>query len=591
MKKIIYLLIILLVLCACDKGGVDTNNNNNPPKDNLIDVMIEARYDYADEFSEGYAVVGRIFEDKMKYNFIDKNNQLLLDEWVDMAFSFSDGLAVVGTYSENHSNFENVLYEYRYIDTNGDIAIDEMWLGNEEFHPNPFYKGYAEVDFVDPYIYDSVYLLDALASNVIDKNGHYLFDFNTFIETGGNDYITFNGNYNRVIESKWEYTMNDYAPYHVWMANYVKGDKANVLLMNDSYDKTSIVDAKGNVVKDFDSFAYKMYNQDLVIVQNGNYYDLYNDDGLFLVGGYLGYESGLDKQIIATVGDDWSDCRYIILNEDMSPLNHVPYQFISVGDDYYLAKTDDGSLYKFDVNGNVLVEQIPEYDYNLMHTIYNMSKGYERNTNFISASLYSNDFSKNCILNDDLELLIEDFDYIVPISDEIIGVCISDVIKFIDTQGNVLNELEDIHSIVYDGYYLYDYNYSEIEEVTYYNLDIDGKNITIDKIDEFDGVVIAENQNSLIKGVDNSDKPHALYDINGNLIDTAQAISLLNDGLYFKSSNVVFDENEYIYVIKDMVVCDVTGIISEIYEELGSISENILAYKKDGKWGYLILNR
>jgi hypothetical protein len=144
MKKILYLLIVLLVLCGCDKGDPNTNGIDKPSNNNVTDVMIDAQYDYAGEFSEGYAVVGRTFDDKMKYNFVNKDNTLLLNEWVDMAFSFSEGLVVVGIFSENHSNFENVLYEYHYIDTNGDIAIDEMWLGNEEFHPNPFYKGYAE---------------------------------------------------------------------------------------------------------------------------------------------------------------------------------------------------------------------------------------------------------------------------------------------------------------------------------------------------------------------------------------------------------------------------------------------------------------
>lgn len=590
MKKILYLLIVLLVLCGCDKGDPNTNGIDKPSNNNVTDVMIDAQYDYAGEFSEGYAVVGRTFDDKMKYNFVNKDNTLLLNEWVDMAFSFSEGLAVVGTYSENHSNFENVLYEYHYIDTNGDIAIDEMWLGNEEFHPNPFYKGYAEVDFVDPYIYDSVYLLDTLASNVIDKNGHYLFDFNTYVEFGYG-YGPYGSNYNRVIDSKWEYTSEDYAPYHAWMSAYVANEKDNVLLMDVSYDKASMVDAKGNVVKEFDSYAYKMYGQDLVLVQNGNNYDLYNNDGQFLIGGYLSYESGLDKQVIAVTGDDWSDCRYVILNEDMSPLNHVPYQFISVSDDYYLAKTDDGSIYKLDVNGNILVEQMPKYNFDSMYTVYSWIDGFGSHTNFISASTFYNDKFINCLFNHNLDLLVEDFDYIVPINDDIVGICFDGKIEFIDTEGNVLNELNDIHSLEYDGNYLIDSNYAETVEITHYSLNIDGKNITVNKVVEAKNT-IATNDNSYIKGINNDDMlSYELYDIKGELIDSAQAISLLNDGIYFKAENVTYDANEYTYTIKDIVLCNGSGYISDAYEDLGLISENILAFKKDGKWGYLLVNK
>ena len=58
--------------------------------------VLSVQWDYAGPYSEGYAVVGMLDGENMKYNYIDFDGKLISDYWYDHASAFSCGMAVVG---------------------------------------------------------------------------------------------------------------------------------------------------------------------------------------------------------------------------------------------------------------------------------------------------------------------------------------------------------------------------------------------------------------------------------------------------------------------------------------------------------------
>lgn len=61
-------------------------------------ILVEPTYNYADMFHEGFAAVGMIKEDKMKYSYLKEDGNLFISDFIyDEASIFSDGFAKVGT--------------------------------------------------------------------------------------------------------------------------------------------------------------------------------------------------------------------------------------------------------------------------------------------------------------------------------------------------------------------------------------------------------------------------------------------------------------------------------------------------------------
>ena len=98
---------------------------------NLIDkqgnILFNEWYNWVENFREGFAVVQR--GDK-KYNLIDKKGDYLSDEWYNWVGNFFNGFAVV----------RRANGEYNFIDKKGDYLSDEWYkyIGN-------FYDGLAIV--------------------------------------------------------------------------------------------------------------------------------------------------------------------------------------------------------------------------------------------------------------------------------------------------------------------------------------------------------------------------------------------------------------------------------------------------------------
>ena len=83
------------------------------------EMVISAKYDDAQAFSEGMAAVGIYDEDEgtIKCSYINKKGEMVISERYDRAYPFSDGLALVMNYDEDREA------TYYYIDKKGEKVI------------------------------------------------------------------------------------------------------------------------------------------------------------------------------------------------------------------------------------------------------------------------------------------------------------------------------------------------------------------------------------------------------------------------------------------------------------------------------------
>lgn len=78
-------------------------------------------YDYADDFVNGYAVVGNMVEGKIKYGLIDKNLNVIIPLEYDFLDSYNDGYVRVG----NIINIDNNEYTYQFMRLDGTFLTDK----------------------------------------------------------------------------------------------------------------------------------------------------------------------------------------------------------------------------------------------------------------------------------------------------------------------------------------------------------------------------------------------------------------------------------------------------------------------------------
>ena len=113
---------------SCGLAVIENDNDYN--KYNFIDkegnLLLDKWLDYADDFSEGYAS----FMINNKWNFIDKEGNQLLEEWLNYAKRFSEG------YATGRIGNKNVV-----IDTEGNIIAESYEKYDETV--GPFFNGHA----------------------------------------------------------------------------------------------------------------------------------------------------------------------------------------------------------------------------------------------------------------------------------------------------------------------------------------------------------------------------------------------------------------------------------------------------------------
>lgn len=95
----------------------------------------EHRFQYAGIYRNGFAVVGQIINNKMKYAYLDENDIIIGDFSYDFADDFYDGLARIGIY-------QNDELQYHYINQGEHSLINNDTVLTFEYAQN-FSSGYA----------------------------------------------------------------------------------------------------------------------------------------------------------------------------------------------------------------------------------------------------------------------------------------------------------------------------------------------------------------------------------------------------------------------------------------------------------------
>lgn len=135
------------------KGFIDKTGN----------FIIKPEFDFAEDFSEGLAIVGYKKGDKTQYGYINKSGQVAINFQFDFARSFSEGLAVV-------SSGEKM----GYIGTDGKYVVDPQYGSCSQFN-----GGIALV------------VTDDGKEAYIDKTGKYVWDpegiSSTFAKASNNE--------------------------------------------------------------------------------------------------------------------------------------------------------------------------------------------------------------------------------------------------------------------------------------------------------------------------------------------------------------------------------------------------------------------
>jgi len=120
------------------------------------EVVIPFQFVKAGNFSEGFAVVQT--KEKGKYGYIDKNGELVIPCKFDFADSFSNGLAAVG----NEIGKSRFYCTLSYINTSGDI-----YLGTDYVIDSYFLE---ETRFYDEFARISIMVYDASTSSYVNSS-------------------------------------------------------------------------------------------------------------------------------------------------------------------------------------------------------------------------------------------------------------------------------------------------------------------------------------------------------------------------------------------------------------------------------------
>lgn len=181
-------------------------------------------YDWAENFSEGYAVVSK----NKKMGYIDKNGKEIVPCTYDLAYAFSEGMAAV--YKGN---------KYGFIDTNGSVAIPFEYQTEDEM-PSGFHDGLACVykngkygyidkkgNVVVPYKYDIAYPFSEGMAVVAKKVASDVFRYG-YIDTSGNEVIK--------CEYREAHSFSEGYASVKKVANYLFIDKRGKEMFSCSYD-------------------------------------------------------------------------------------------------------------------------------------------------------------------------------------------------------------------------------------------------------------------------------------------------------------------------------------------------------------------
>lgn len=595
--------------------------------------VIDAQFDEAYPYSEGFAVVGQNTGSGMKYNYIDLDGNYLLQEWVDIAYSFSDGMACVGTKVEPEGDayVDVQLYLFGYVDTAGQMAVEAEYVGSEYIHPLCFNQGYAEVQYYK-LMNDDYSSWYSFYCNVIDRQGNRLFVFDVNLH----DVFGFGGEPDgRVLSLNWKLGWGDYCYYNQWMYNYVNNPGHNSVLEDSSM--SYLVSPDGSIINTMPGSAYEIADGLYSVYNYGEYgrtesIALYDAEwNLLREGEYYAFgPDWLEERISipAADGNGISGYQYRIWDRDFQSVTDEIYRNIYetyengtvvgyiVRDDQMVWKYMDKELHEVFIFGG-------EYDY-----VSKLTNSFVDDNHFIVTlylgSIYGN--SSTVLLDEQGRILRTHsggVSYRIVNSEVLLEYLYgeSNSMTLIDYMGN---ELLDIPLYAYsdikgteDTIQIAGYTTSPEDNwaQTYYIVDIAKVNgqweikgmqeITSEEYysgalsGDADEVVLAENDESRILGewIYNLEDMGmiSLEDDSGKVLEPAQAaLSLVEDNLYLAAGKIqpVDPENTWYIEATEMYLQNTEHTLSgEVYEMLGLLSEDRIAFRENGKWGYLELVR
>lgn len=583
---------------------------------------LEARYDAAQPYSEGYAVVGQDNNGVMKYNYIDLEGNYLLDEWVDAAYPFSDGMACVGyeTQPDEDAYMGDRCYLYGYIDTTGQLVIPAEYLGTETDHPLCFYNGYAEVQYyvLQQQEYYSNY---SLYYNVIDKQNHPLYDFDVSPSDNwgygsGPDY--------RILTLNWDLSpwRNLYF-YSPWMVSLVEGKAPEEMILTDGV-RSYLIGADNSVISSTDGNAEKVndryYCVRMTDQETGQYQDYITDEKFNIIqeGYYYVYPGWEELPYLIketpVSGEFYHYADYQVCDMELQPLTGVFSRFAPISKDHkIIVKSETDGWQLLDADLQVISNLEGDFDWMTSLEKYDGQQYWlegVRNTENGDGVVTSTTVT---LLDKNGKFLREatgTTGAFTVLSDELL-LMVSEGKQptLIDAEGKDVKELP-YSAIYYAGegsedntYILYTYGennvslYFELVKTSSgWELQELGDSFSIDGYySGYEDGVLAENEESRILGTyawstSGSTDPVSLEDAEGNVLDEQAALSLVEDGLYLVGTRFEYNENNWTDEAHDMYLQNVEkSMEGTVYDKLGQLSEGRMAFLENGKWGYLEL--
>ena len=618
-----------------DSSGQDTVPTNQSGAVVGTEQVVDAQFDVANPYSEGFAVVGKDTGSGMKYNYIDLDGNLLLQEWVDVAYSFSDGMACVGTKIEQEEDdYDHMQYYlFGYIDTTGQMAIEAEYVGSGYFHPLCFYQGYAEVQYYKT-VDNEYFSYYELYCNVIDRQGNRLFDFDVELwdEYGyggwGPDY--------RLLTLNWQgLEWYDYYYHNEWMRTYVSNPGHNSVLEDGTTSYLvgpdgSIINTLPGTIYEIGDGLYSNYSSRFIYFNNGDSepIGLYDSQwNLIREGMYNVLNSEWLEEIITVTNEDGgSSSLYRILDRNFQPVTEEIYRsFREVYENDepvgYLVQDEQMDWKYLDQELNEVFTFEGKFD-----SIQKLTNSYTYDEPF-SVTLYygsSYDNSISALLDEQgriLRTVTDDYAYYRIVNSEVLLENMSGHLTLVDPAGNDLlvipldgcSDTKTTEDVIRMTGYI---NSTEVQWAqTYYFMNIAKVNgqweiqemqeITSDDYysasllaDYADEEALMENDESSVWGMfvyeyTEDAGPVRLEDTSGKVLEPAQtALSLVEDNLYLVANKIQPIEESWEYEAVEMYLQNTEQTLSvEIYEKLGLLSEDRIAFRENGKWGYLKLVR
>lgn len=314
-------------------------------------------YDYVLDFQDGYAVVKK----GNKYNYIDKDGNLLSEKWFDDAYSFNEGLAAV--VFDKKFNFINRKGEYLF-ENSPRLGI---FLGNIQFE-----NGVAVLSTYDDE--DNYYYF------YVDKDGHFLcsetftranefVDGYSLAQQGDNYFIVdLQGNVTELPNENVEYYLQigkgRLRATNKYLDSYItdlKGNRIGNEILGNCFnfkngiakvlknEKVNYINKDGKLISEtwFDN-GYDFHDDFALVIKNGEY-NFLDKNGKLLLKESVQYASGFHNHLsVIRIGDQYTYCN------KKGKISNLRYDYLSSFNNGYAIATKDNKKNFITPNGKTI---------------------------------------------------------------------------------------------------------------------------------------------------------------------------------------------------------------------------------------------